>query len=187
MLLILALTLASGAPPDAPLLALPPPGDDRPLSRLAPLDPDSPWQQRFAEVAADLQPALAHGGPDDWLPYFGGQWLVAADRVRVAAVLTDANGGLRRAFASRAASEHVILGWVPPEGPAAYADLADRPEADAIICWRPGGSDVLWPTNAAEAADTQRHGCVRISYSVRFKTPMWRAFFDPAAEDSAVN
>lgn len=64
-------------------------------------------------------------------------------------------------------------------GGAAYADLIkDRPEADAIICWRIMGSGADWPTTAMEAEDVGRHACVRVSYSVRFDPPQWRAFVD---------
>ncbi|NJS15254.1 MAG: hypothetical protein HC788_12390, partial [Sphingopyxis sp.] len=67
----------------------------------------------------------------------------------------------------------------PPEGGEAYAALADRPEADAIICWRAAGSAVNWPTIAAEAENASQHACVRVSYSTRFAVSQWRAFIDP--------
>lgn len=179
MSLIFALLLGGS---DAPLLAMPPSDDDRPASRLAPLDPASPWTPRFAAVAADLAPALASRHPGNWLPLFGGQWLDDAGRARILATLADANGGLNRALAGNLAVEHVVLGWQPPEGGAAYAAEADRPEADAIICWRARGSSAPWPTTAREADDTRAHGCVRVSYSLRFGAPQWRAFIEPPVD-----
>jgi hypothetical protein len=163
-------------------LAMPPPEEARAPSRLAPLDPGSPWQARFSAAAQALQPALAQGTEHEWLPHFGGQWLGAADRARIGALINDPANALRRTFSTRSASEFVVLGWQPPEGGAAYAALADRPEGDAIICWRNSGDSRAWPTTAAEAEDTKAHACVRVSYSVRFDPPQWRAFLDaPAA------
>jgi hypothetical protein len=162
-------------------LAMPPPEEARAPSRLAPLDPKSPWLARFTQAAQALQPALAGGTEAEWLPHFGGQWLNAADRVRIGAWINDADGTLRRTFSYRSASEFVVLGWQPPEGGAAYAALADRPEGDAIVCWRNGGDSRPWPQTAAEAEDRSAHACVRISYSVRFDPPQWRAFMDAPA------
>lgn len=159
-------------------LMMPPADDDRPPSQLAPLDPKSPWHDRFASAARTLQPALASGVEADWLPHFGGQWLGADDRARIGAILSDEAGGLRRALAAGTASEFVVLGWQPPEGGAAYAALANRPEADAVVCWRPVGDPRGWPLTAAAADDRRVHGCVRMSYSVRFDPPRWRAFLD---------
>jgi hypothetical protein len=165
-------------PPALAQLIVPPSDDGRPLSRLAPLDPQSPWHARFAAAARELQPKLAEPDGDGWLPYFGGQWLNAADRARISATLKDETGGLRRTFAGPSASEFIILGWQPPGGATDYAKLADRPEADAIICWRNMGSVQPWPTTADEAEDRRTHGCVRMTYSVRFDLPQWRAFMD---------
>jgi hypothetical protein len=159
-------------------LVLPPGDDDRAPSRLAPLDPKNPWHARFAGAARTLQPALASGIEADWLPHFGGQWLGAAELARIGAMLADESGALRRTLAGPTPSEFVVLGWQPPEGGAAYAAIADRPEGDAILCWRPANSARAWPTTAAEAEDRQAHGCVRMSYSVRFDPPQWRAFLD---------
>lgn len=172
------LLLVCAASPTQAQLVLPPDDDDRPASRLAPMDPKSPWHARFTAAAQALQPTLAQPGGAAWLVHFGGQWLGAADRDRVATVLKDSAGGLRRALTSPSPSEFVVLGWQPPGGDAAYAALADRPEADAIVCWRERGSDAAWPSTAAEAEDSRAHGCVRISYSVRFEPPQWRAFLD---------
>jgi hypothetical protein len=187
MSLALALLLSFGGAPLGGALAVPVDEDGRPPSRLAPLDAESRWMPYFSDAAAALEPALARGTPEAWSPLFGGRWLGAADRSRIAAVLDDAEGGIRRSFAAGQPPEHVILGWVPPEGAAAYAPVADRPEADAILCWRPRGSDQPWPATAAEAEDTRRHGCVRLSYSLRFEKPMWRAFIDSGAVRAAAD
>lgn len=174
---ILVLFLALAAVPASAQLTLPPDAERAP-SRLAPVDPASPWHARFEEAARLLQPALAVGSEADWLPLFGGQWLGTGDRARIGAALGDQAGAFRRVFADRSASEFVVLGWQPPEGAAAYAALADRPEGDAIICWRPSGDSRAWPQTAAEAENVQAHACVRLSYSVRFDPPQWRAFLD---------
>lgn len=155
-----------------------PPSEEAVPSRLAPLDANSPWEPRFDEAARALATELARGSKGDWAAMFGGHWLSAVDRARIAAALDNEAGTFRRSFAGPAAHEYVILGWQPAGGDAAYAALADRPEGDAIICWRPAKSTTAWPQTAAEAEDVGAHACVRVSYSVRFDPPMWRAFMD---------
>lgn len=155
-----------------------PPDDTRPPSLLAPLDPASPWHARFTAAASALEPALARGAMADWLPLFGGAWLGEADRARIATALADEAGALRRTLTNHAASELVVLGWQPPGGGDAYAALANRPEGEAILCWRPSGDASAWPSTAAEAEDRRSHACVRMTYSVRFDPPQWRAFLD---------
>lgn len=174
---VLALFLVLAAGSAHAQLTLPP-DEDRAPSRLAPMDPASPWHPRFESAARSLQPALASANEAYWLPLFGGQWLGADDRARIGAALNDEAGAFKRIFSSRSASEFTILGWQPPEGGEAYASLADRPEGDAIICWRPSGGPRDWPQTAAEAEDGSAHACVRLSYSVRFDPPQWRAFLD---------
>jgi hypothetical protein len=178
MRLTLMFAMALMASPAAAQLALPP-DEARAPSRLVPLDPASEWHKRFAEAGQALVPAIARGDEAEWLPLFGGQWLSAGDRARIAAALADETGAFRRVFAYRSASEIAILGWQPPGGDAPYAGLSDRPEGDAILCWRASGGTAAWPQTAAEAEDARRHACVRVSYSVRFDPPTWRAFMDP--------
>ncbi len=158
-----------------------PPAEAATPSRLAPLASDSPWLPRFDAVAAQLRPALA-GSEAQWAPHFGGQWLTAADRARIAALLARSDAAFARTLGGGAAADHVVLGWQPPGGSDAFAALADRPEGDAILCWRAAGSEAAWPTTLAEAEDRQAHACVRVSYSVRFETPLWRAFLDAPAD-----
>lgn len=177
MRMTLMLAMALMAAPAAAQLSLPP-DEARAPSRLVPLDPASDWHQRFAEAGQALLPAMVRGNETEWLPLFGGQWLGAADRARIAAALADDVGAFQRVFAQSSRSEVAILGWQPPGGDAPYAGLADRPEGDAILCWRASGSAVAWPQTAAEAEDARRHACVRVSYSVRFDPPTWRAFMD---------
>lgn len=171
--------LSLGAPAHAQLVL--PPEDDRPPSQLAPIDPNSPWQTRFDTVAVTLGPVLGDGPTGNWPEYFGGQWLSSAERQRILALLADGGMALPTVLAAPDRIEHVILGWQPPGGSEAYAALGDRPEADAIICWRFTNGMTAWPATAAEAEDPARHACVRVSYSVRFDPPQWRAFIDAPA------
>jgi hypothetical protein len=173
----LALMLAAG-PASAQLVL--PPVEERAPSRLAPIAMDSVWYGRFEAAGVLLGTVLGDGAAGQWADYFGGTWLSATDRARIGAVLADDSLAFRRVLAKAEAYETAVLGWQPPEGGEGYAALADRPEADAIVCWRAyGDAPAPWPTTAAEAEDAQRHACVRMSYSVRFGTPQWRAFIDP--------
>jgi hypothetical protein len=161
-------------------LALPP--EDAPVpSALAPLASDSPWTARFDAAAAVLGPALI-AEEAVWLPHFGGQWLGHADRARIGAMLADPAGALRQTLGDTRGAEHIVLGWRPAGDAAAFANLGDRPEGEAMICWRARGSGAAWPATAAEAEAGGRHACVRVSYSIRFETPQWRAFLDAAPD-----
>lgn len=173
--LILMLALAS---PATAQLALPPADDDRAPSRLAPIDPESRWYERLETAGSAVGSALSAGPGGAWVDYFGGPWLSAADRDRIAALLADERTALRRVLRSSGTYEQAVLGWQPPGGRAAYAALVDRPEADAMICWRAAGSKAAWPATAFEAEDRQQHACVRLAYSIRFDPPQWRAFID---------
>ena len=175
-----ALLLALASVPAAAQLSLPPGEDARVPSRLAPLDTESRWYERFDTAGQALALTLGDGADGAWRQYFGGQWLADADRTRIAALLGDEDMAFRRVLAKADAYEQMVLGWVPPEGGEAYAALADRPEADAVICWRALDSGTGWPTTLAEAEDRARHACVRVSYSTRFDAPQWRAFLDAA-------
>ncbi|MBA4747814.1 MAG: hypothetical protein H2056_03770 [Sphingopyxis sp.] len=170
--------LVALASPAATQLALPSTEDDRAPSRLAPIDPGSRWYERLETAGLAVGSALSDGPSGAWAEYFGGRWLSAADRAYIAVLLANERTALRRVLVSSGAYEQAVLGWQPPDGSAAYAALADRPEADAVICWRAYGSEAAWPTTALEAEDRQRHACVRLVYSIRFDPPQWRAFID---------
>jgi hypothetical protein len=172
---LIALLLAS-APASAQLVL--PPQDDRPPTQLAPIDPGSDWHARLEEAGITLGTVLGDGPAGQWQQHFGGAWLNPADRERIAALLGDKTMAFHRVLVASGAYEQVVLGWQPADGGAAYAALAGRPEADAIICWREFGSAVPWPTTAAEADDRRRHACVRLAYSIRFEPAQWRAFVD---------
>lgn len=164
--------------PAAAQLALPPADDDRAPSRLSPIDPESRWYEQLETAGLAVGSALSDGPTGAWPDHFGGSWLSAADRARISALLSDERTALRRVLVLSGVYEQAVLGWQPPDGGAAYAALADRPEADAMICWRAYGSEAAWPVTAAEAEDRQKHACVRLAYSIRFNTPQWRAFID---------
>jgi hypothetical protein len=185
MCILLALVMASTAAPASAQLALPPAEDNRPASRLAPIAMDSPWYERLDAAGQAVALTLGRGPDGGWESNFGGRWLAATDRARIAALLSDDRSAYVRVLGKAGAYEQVVLGWTPPEGGDAYAALADRPEADAIICWREVGDAAPWPITAAEAEVRARHACVRISYSIRFDPPQWRAFIDapPARGD----
>ena len=176
-----AMMLVLTSVPAAAQLSLPPSEDVRAPSRLAPLDTESRWYERFDYAGQALALTLGDGADGAWRQYFGGQWLADADRTRIAVLLGDEEMAFRRVLAKADAYEQMVLGWVPPEGGKAYAAIADRPEADAVICWRALDSGAAWPTTLAEAEDRVRHACVRLSYSIRFDPPQWRAFIDAPA------
>lgn len=176
LIAFLSLTFAS-APAGAQIAV--PPQEDRVPSRLAALDPDSDWYGKLEAAGLTLGTVLGDGPQGQWQDHFGGAWLNPADRTRIAELLADKSSALHRVLIASGAYEQVVLGWQPAEGGAAYAALADRPEADAIICWRAYGSTAPWPTTAVEADDRQRHACVRLAYSIRFEPAQWRAFIDP--------
>jgi hypothetical protein len=169
-----AIALALFAIPAGAQLSLPPPEEARAPSRLAPLDGESRWYERLDYAGQALALTLGDGADGGWAQYFGGQWLAAADKARIAALIGDDRMAFRRVLTQADAYEQMVLG----EGGEAYAALADRPEADGLVCWRALGDGAAWPSTLAEAEDRARHACVRISYSERFGTPVWRAFID---------
>jgi hypothetical protein len=180
-LILLPLLLASTAASAQLVL---PPQEDRPPTRLAPIDPESDWHDRLEAAGITLGTVMGDGPAGQWQDHFGGAWLSPADRARIAVLLADKSMAFHRVLAASGAYEQVVLGWQPADGGAAYAALAGKPEADAIICWREYGSAAPWPVTAAEAEDRQRHACVRLAYSIRFEPGQWRAFVDaPLAED----
>jgi len=175
---ILAAALILAAVPASAQLILPP-EDDRAPSRLVPLDMATDWYARFETAGLQLGRVLGDGPSGQWQDYFGGTWLNAADRERIAALLADDGAALHRVVVKSKAFDQVVLGWQPSGGGDIYAALAGRPEADAIICWRELESSAAWPATAAEAENRHQHACVRVSYSIRFDPPQWRAFIDP--------
>lgn len=178
-LLLIPLLLANA--PASAQLALPP-QDVRPPSQLAPIDPDSDWFGRLDAAGMTIANVLGDGPAGQWQEHFGGRWLDPADGARIWALMADESSALHRVLIVAGAYEQAVLGWQPPEGAAAYVALGDRPEADAIICWREYCSTAAWPKTVAEAENRQRHACVRLAYSKRFGQPQWRAFIDaPAA------
>jgi hypothetical protein len=153
-------------------------------SPLVPLAADSPWTARFAAAADELLPALRSLDESQWAPLLGGAWLSTADRARVAALLSDRDSPFRHALFAQGFTHRVILGWQPPATLTAEdrAEIAARPEAEAIVCWASGGNDPsqAWPRTAAEAdnAPGRPYACARITYSIRGDTPGWRAFVE---------
>jgi len=152
-----------------------------PPSPLAELAADSPWRVRFEAAADALLPALQSRDPARWQPLLGGRWLGAGEQAAVAALLADRCG----VFASIAAAEgpvaRRIMGWQVPAAysPAERAEIAARPEAEALVCWS-AASAPRWPRIAAEAdnAPGRPYACARIAYSVRDTAPRWRAFVE---------
>lgn len=167
-----------------PLLVPVVPEETSAPARLAPLAADSPWTARFEAAADALLPALRSGDESRWAPLLGGQWLAAADRARVSALLSERSSPFRHALFSRALAHRAILGWQPTATltPDEQAAIAARPEAEAILCWSSHGNN-QWPTTAAEAdnAPGRPYACARVTYSIRGETPTWRAFIEEGA------
>lgn len=165
---------------DRPLLPVEP-EPANPPSLLVPLAVDSPWAARFAAAADELLPALRSRDESRWAPLLGGAWLGASDRTRVAALLDGRDSPFGPALSGDRATRRVILGWQPPAALSAEdrAEIATRPEAEAIVCWA-SEEDAAWPRTAAEAdnAPGRPYACARITYSVRGETPRWRAFIE---------
>lgn len=169
---------AASAPlvPIAPEAALAP-------SPLAPLAADLPWRARFEAAADELLPALRSGQASHWRPLLGGRWLGATDRAAVAALLTDQCGAFAPLLAASGPLERRILGWTVPASYSAAqrAEIAARPEAEALVCWSAGqGGEEAWPRTAAEADNgaDRPYACARIAYSMRDGAPSWRAFIE---------
>lgn len=168
----------------APLVAIEP-EQAVPATRLAPLAEDSPWRARFEAAADELLPALRSGDQRRWQPLFGGRWLGEADGKAIAAVLGDRCGAFGALLSAEGPVERRILGWNMPASysPAERAEIAARPEAEALVCWSArSASAAAWPLTAAEAdnAAGRPYACARIAYSVRGGTPSWRAFVERA-------
>lgn len=150
---------------------------------LAPLAADSPWRARFEAAADELLPALRSGQASRWQPLLGGRWLGEAERRQVAALLTDKCAAFQPLLATSGPVERRILGWSMPASYSAAdrAEIAARPEAEALVCWAAGrGGETAWPRTAADAdnAAGRPYACARIAYSVRDGVPGWRAFVE---------
>jgi len=150
-----------------------------PPTPLAELAGDSPWRARFEAAADALLPALQSRDPARWQPLLGGRWLGAGERAGVAALLADRCGVFTPLAAADGPVARRIMGWQVPAAysPAERADIAGRPEAEALVCWSAAPAP-RWPRIAAEAdnAPGRPYACARIAYSVREGTPRWRAF-----------
>jgi hypothetical protein len=180
--LVAALPFAPAVAADPPLVPIAPEEATAP-SLLVPLAPDSPWTARFAAAADELLPALRSGEESRWGPLLGGPWLSAQGRARVAALLRDRDGPFGHALSGQAGTRRIILGWQPPATLNAEdrAEIAARPEAEAIVCWAAqGDAGTAWPRTAREAdnAPGRPYACARIAYSVRDGAPRWRAFVE---------
>lgn len=161
----------------APLVPIEPEAAAEPAP-LAPLAADLPWRARFEAAADELLPALRSG---DWQSKLGGRWLGEADRQAVAALLADRCAAFAPLLGSGKPLERRILGWAIPASysPDDRAEIAARPEAEALVCWS-AASGGVWPATAAEADNraARPYACVRIAYSVRGGVPRWRAFVE---------
>ena len=168
---------------DTPLVAFEPEAAVEP-ALLAPLAADSPWRARFEEAADALWPALRSGDAARWRPMLGGPWLDESAYRAVAALLTDRCGAFAPLLAAAAPVERRIFGWRVPAAysPAERAEIAARPEAEALACWaaRDGERAPAWPQTAADADNgaNRPYACARIVYSMREGTPRWRAFVE---------
>ena len=152
-------------------------------SPLADLAAASPWLTRFEAAADALFGALRSRDPERWQPLLGGRWLGARDRQAVEALLADRCGAFAPFVTPGAPAVRRIFGWRVPESysPADRAEMAARPEAEALACWASPGAG--WPQTAAEAdnAPGRPWFCARIVYSIRGGTPQWRAFVETPA------
>lgn len=157
--------------------------DAAPSTPLAELAKDSPWRARFEAAADELLPALRSGDVSLWQPLLGGQWLGKGERDAVAALLGDRCGVFRPLTEAKGPVARTILGWSLPSSYSAAerAEIAARPEAEALVCWAAtGAGEAVWPRTAAEAdnARDRPYGCARIAYSLRDGAPAWRAFVE---------
>lgn len=155
----------------------------QPSSKLAPLAADSAWTPRFAAAADQLATALRSRDEAQWAPLLGGQWLSAADRERVRNLLGDRNSPFLQALSATGVTHRAILGWSAPASLSAdeRAAIEKGQEAEALVCWSPGGnSPGPWPATAIEADNRpgRSYACARIAYSIRGETPTWRAFIE---------
>lgn len=150
---------------------------------LAPLAADSPWLTRFEEAADALWPALRSRDAARWGPMLGGRWLSDRERAAAAALLADRCAAFAPLLAGTGTVERRIFGWSIPAAysPADRAEIAARPEAEALVCWaaRADGA-ARWPRTAAEADNgaDRPYACARIIWSIRDGAPQWRAFIE---------
>jgi len=151
-------------------------------AKLAPLAADSPWLPRFAAAADELLSALRSREPARWGPLLGGRWLGSAKREAVAALLADRCAAFAPLLAASGPVERQIFGWSVPASYSAVdrAEIAARPEAEALVCWAGQGGVPVWPQTAAEADNRagRPYACARITYSLRGGVPSWRAFVE---------
>lgn len=185
-LALVAILAAPVAAIAAPASLLPTaPEASSPPSQLVPLAVDSAWTPRFAAAADELVAALRSRDEAAWAPLLGGQWLSAADRVRVENLLGDRHSPFRRALFSKGFTHRAILGWRAPASLSAdeRAAIEAGKEAEAIVCWSAGGDGTgPWPATATEADNRpgRSYACARIVYSIRGTTSAWRAFIEQA-------
>lgn len=192
MLAVPAHAACDSAPPPAkggegaPIVPGYEPGPETPPSPLVELAADSLWRARFAAAADELLPALLSGDAARWQPLLGGPWLNEADRAKVSALLADQCGPFIPLVQATRPPARRIFGWSVPStySPADRAEIAARPEAEALVCWsaQPPG-EASWPQTAVEAdnARGRTYACARIVYSVRERPPKWRAFIEAPA------
>lgn len=163
------------------------PGYDRPPAAapvpLAELAADSPWFSRFAAAADQLLAAFRSGDVGRWQPLLGGRWLDEGDRRAVAALLADQCGAFAPLMDASTPPARRILGWTVPASysQAERAEIAGRPEAEALVCWSAkSDAGMVWPRIAAEAdnAAGRPYGCARLVYSLRAGRATWRAFVE---------
>ena len=158
---------------------------------LAPLSADSAWTPRFEAAADELVAALRSRDEARWAPLFGGRWLAAADRDRIAGLLQERNSPFLDALFSKGRTHRAIFGWSAPASLDAdeRAAIEAGKEAEALVCWSAGGhGDGPWPVTAGEADNRpgRAYACARIAYSMRGDAPTWRAFIEQDTDAAMV-
>lgn len=159
-------------------------------AKLSPLAADSAWTPRFAAAADELVAALRSRDAAQWGPLLGGQWLTAADRARVDALLHDRRSPFLHALFSKSATHRVLLGWQAPTSLTTEerAAIEAGQQAEALVCWTAGGTgEAPWPVTADDADNRpdRPYACARIAYSIRGDTPTWRAFIEQREDGAA--
>jgi hypothetical protein len=152
------------------------------LVGLSPLAPESVWTPRFAAAADQIFAALASGQESQWTPLFGDDWLTSGERERIAALIEDKNSPFRATLQSKAPSRR-LFGWHfrGPLSASEHAAIEAGTNAEALACWSGrADADRLWPIAAFDAdnAPGRPYACVRITYSLAFGTPSWRAYIE---------
>jgi len=185
----IALSNAAAAAPTS-LLPTQPEAVQAPAS-LAPLAADSAWTPRFEAAADELVAALRSRDEARWAPLFGGRWLAAADRDRIAGLLHDRHSPFLHALFSKGHTHRAIFGWSAPASLNAdeRAAIEAGKEAEALVCWSAGGhGDGPWPVTAGEADNrpSRAYACARIAYSIRGDAPTWRAFIEQGTDAAMV-